>query len=89
MVPIIDPEDDYLTIAAAEEQMALTHDVRQKELHEAHAKLKRESSSRPSTVPDIIHLLVMRVNSIPVYIHTDTETPITTLLILQNLPRCS
>ena len=44
MVPIIDPEDDYLTIAAAEEQMALTHDARQKELHEAHTKLKRESS---------------------------------------------
>ncbi len=45
MVPIIDPEDDYLTIAAAEEQMALTHDARQKELHEAHTKLKRKSYS--------------------------------------------
>lgn len=45
MVPIIDPEDDYLTIAAAEEQMALAHDARQKELHEAHTKLKRKSCS--------------------------------------------
>ena len=43
MVTIIDPEDDYLTIAAAEEQMALTHETRQKELSEAHAKLRRES----------------------------------------------
>ena len=42
MIPIIDPEDDYLTIAAAEEQMALTHGARQKELGEAHAKLRRE-----------------------------------------------
>ena len=44
MVPIIDPEDDYLTIAAAEERMALTHEMRQKELHDAHTKLKRESA---------------------------------------------
>ena len=42
MVPIIDPEDDYLMIAAAEERMALTLEARQKELHEAHIKLKRE-----------------------------------------------
>lgn len=49
MVPIIDPEDDYLTIAAAEEQMAITHDMRQKDLHEAHAKLKREFS--PVSLP--------------------------------------
>ena len=45
MVPIIDPEDDYLTIAAAEERMALTHDARQKELNEAHARLRRECVS--------------------------------------------
>ncbi|KAI0781134.1 hypothetical protein BD413DRAFT_703414, partial [Trametes elegans] len=60
MVPIIDPEDDYLTIAAAEEQMAMTHDARQKDLHEAHAKIKqlarvleaaRTSATRPSTIP--------------------------------------
>ena len=44
MIPIIDPEDDYLTIAAAEEQMAMTQDGRQKELQEAHVKLKREFS---------------------------------------------
>ena len=47
MVPIIDPEDDYLTIAAAEERMALTQDVRQKELHEAHLRLKRGMSRPP------------------------------------------
>ncbi|KAI0670575.1 hypothetical protein C8Q78DRAFT_1154275 [Trametes maxima] len=60
MVPIIDPEDDYLTIAAAEEQMAMTHDVRQKDIHEAQAKMKqlarvleaaRASATRPSTIP--------------------------------------
>ncbi|KAI0374684.1 hypothetical protein BV20DRAFT_384737 [Pilatotrama ljubarskyi] len=60
MVPIIDPEDDYLTIAAAEEQMAMTHDARQKDLHDAHAKIKqlarvleaaRTSATRPSTIP--------------------------------------
>ncbi|KAI0336328.1 hypothetical protein GY45DRAFT_1291007 [Cubamyces sp. BRFM 1775] len=60
MVSIIDPEDDYLTIAAAEEQMAMTHDARQKDLHDAHAKVKqlakvleaaRVSATRPSTIP--------------------------------------
>ncbi|KAI0747927.1 hypothetical protein C8Q80DRAFT_703095 [Daedaleopsis nitida] len=60
MVPIIDPEDDYLTIAAAEERMALTQDTRQKELREAQVKLKqlakvleaaRISAARPSTIP--------------------------------------
>lgn len=43
MIPIMDPEDDYLTIAAAEEQMAMTHESRQKDMHDAHAKVKRES----------------------------------------------
>ncbi len=54
MVPIIDPEDDYLTIAAAEERMAITHETRQRELHEAHVKLKREWSVicyRPTAHP--------------------------------------
>ena len=42
MVLIIDPEHDYLTIAAAEEQMELTNEARQKELSDAHSKLRRE-----------------------------------------------
>ncbi|KAI0807212.1 hypothetical protein C8Q74DRAFT_46266 [Fomes fomentarius] len=60
MVPIIDPEDDYLMIAAAEERMALTQETRHKELHDAHVRLKqlakvleaaRISATRPSTIP--------------------------------------
>lgn len=46
MIPIMDPEDDYLTIAAAEEQMAMTHESRQKDMHDAHVKVKRESHSQ-------------------------------------------
>ncbi|KAI0831099.1 hypothetical protein BC628DRAFT_1352268 [Trametes gibbosa] len=60
MIPIIDPEDDYLTIAAAEEQMAITHEARQKDMHDTAAKVKqlarildaaRASATRPSTLP--------------------------------------
>ncbi|EIW60564.1 uncharacterized protein TRAVEDRAFT_57770 [Trametes versicolor FP-101664 SS1] len=60
MIPIMDPEDDYLTIAAAEEQMAMTHESRQKDMHDAHVKVKqlarkleaaRASATRPSTIP--------------------------------------
>ncbi|OBZ75700.1 putative kinetochore protein spc24 [Grifola frondosa] len=60
MIPIIDPEEDYLTIAAAEEQMAVTEDTRQHELDQAHSKLRslarvleaaRASATRPSTIP--------------------------------------
>ncbi|KAL4251625.1 Kinetochore protein Spc24 [Abortiporus biennis] len=60
MIPIIDPEEDYLTIAAAEEQMSLTEAARKRELDEAQAKLRslarvlesaRISSTRPSSVP--------------------------------------
>lgn len=40
MVPIIDPEEDYLTIAAAEEQMAITEAARKKELGEAQANMR-------------------------------------------------
>lgn len=39
-IPIIDPEEDYLTIAAAEEQMAITEAARKKELDEAQAKMR-------------------------------------------------
>ncbi|THH14714.1 hypothetical protein EW146_g5661 [Bondarzewia mesenterica] len=60
MAPIIDPEDDYLTIAAAEEQMALRAAQRKKELEAAHSNLKslsrifdsaRASSTRSPSVP--------------------------------------
>lgn len=40
MLPIIDPEEDYLTIVAAEEKIASTEARRKKELEEAHANLK-------------------------------------------------
>ncbi|KAI0080559.1 hypothetical protein K474DRAFT_1657704 [Panus rudis PR-1116 ss-1] len=60
MIPIIDPEEDYLTIAAAEEQMAITEAARKKELEDAHNKLRalartldqaRASATRPASVP--------------------------------------
>lgn len=40
MLPIIDPEEDYLTIVAAEEKIAVTEAKRKKELEEAHSNLK-------------------------------------------------
>ncbi|KAJ3008826.1 hypothetical protein NUW54_g3008 [Trametes sanguinea] len=59
MVPIIDPEDDYLTIAAAEEQMATTHDMRQKDIHDAHAKSKSVSDLFGGCIPVCpLHLLI-------------------------------
>ncbi|KAF5387130.1 hypothetical protein D9615_001847 [Tricholomella constricta] len=60
MLPIIDPEEDYLTIVAAEEKIAATAARRKKELEEAHATMKtlskvleaaRVSSTRPASVP--------------------------------------
>ncbi|KAH8107192.1 hypothetical protein BXZ70DRAFT_282286 [Cristinia sonorae] len=60
MIPILDPEDDYLTIAAAEERMSTTKTGRKKELKEADTKLQalvavldaaRKSSTRPDGVP--------------------------------------
>ncbi|TEB31316.1 hypothetical protein FA13DRAFT_1732768 [Coprinellus micaceus] len=60
MLPIIDPEEDYLTIVAAEEKIIASETKRKKELEEAHAKLKgltkvyeaaRISSTRPASVP--------------------------------------
>ncbi|KAF9476323.1 hypothetical protein BDN70DRAFT_882571 [Pholiota conissans] len=60
MLPIIDPDDDYLTIVAAEEKIGLSEARRKKELEEAHANLKaltrameaaRISSTRPASVP--------------------------------------
>lgn len=40
MHPIIDPEEDYLTIVTAEQTFAASEAKRKKELEEAHAKLK-------------------------------------------------
>ena len=40
MRPIIDPEEDYLTIVAAEESIAVSEAKRKKQLEEAHANLK-------------------------------------------------
>jgi hypothetical protein len=40
MRPIIDPEEDYLTIVAAEESIAASEAKRRKHLEEAHANLK-------------------------------------------------
>lgn len=55
MIPIIDPEEDYLTIASAEEQMTITEHARQKELHEAHSKMRGEHS------PEVTHDLNRQV----------------------------
>ncbi|KAF4614710.1 hypothetical protein D9613_003237 [Agrocybe pediades] len=60
MLPIIDPEEDYLTIVSADEQFTASEARRKKELEETHAKLKalmrvleaaRVSSTRPQSVP--------------------------------------
>jgi kinetochore protein Spc24 len=40
MLPIINPEDDYLTIVAAEENIAASEARKKKEFEEAHTKLK-------------------------------------------------
>lgn len=40
MRPIIDPEEDYLTIVAAEESIATAEAKSKKELEEAHATMK-------------------------------------------------
>jgi len=60
MAPIIYPDEDYLTIVAAEERFAESEARRKKEIEGAHANLKalskileaaRLSSTRPTTVP--------------------------------------
>jgi len=40
MLPIINPDDDFLTIVAAEENMATSEARKKKEFEEAHTKLK-------------------------------------------------
>ncbi|KAG6888479.1 hypothetical protein C0995_007905 [Termitomyces sp. Mi166 len=42
MLPIIDPEEDYLTIVAAEEKIAATESRRKKEIEESQGNLKGE-----------------------------------------------
>jgi len=44
MAPIIDPEEDYLTILAAEEQIAAAEARRKKELEGTHSRLKSASN---------------------------------------------
>jgi len=60
MLPIMNPDEDYLTIVAAEEKTASSEARRKKELEEAHVNLKaltraleaaRISCTRPSSVP--------------------------------------
>ena len=43
----MDPEEDYMTIAEAEELMAKTEGVRKKELDDAHAKLRGSHTPNP------------------------------------------
>lgn len=40
MLPIMDPDEDYLTIVAAEESIGASEARRKKELEEAHANLR-------------------------------------------------
>jgi kinetochore protein Spc24, fungi type len=42
MAPIIDPEEDYLTIVAAEERIATSEARRKKDLEDAYNNLKGE-----------------------------------------------
>ncbi|KAF5331054.1 hypothetical protein D9619_006015 [Psilocybe cf. subviscida] len=60
MLPIMDPDEDYLTIVAAEESIGASEARRKKDLEEAHANLRalskileaaRVSSTRPASVP--------------------------------------
>jgi kinetochore protein Spc24 len=44
MLPVMDPEEDYMTIVAAEENISSSETARKKELEEAHAKLKGPSA---------------------------------------------
>jgi len=46
MLPIINPEDDYLTIVAAEENISTSEARKKKEFEEDHTKLKGGSFYR-------------------------------------------
>ena len=43
----MDPEEDYMTIAAAEAKISSSEAARKKELEEAHAKMKGSSTHNP------------------------------------------
>jgi kinetochore protein Spc24 len=51
MAPIIDPEEDFLTILAAEEQIAAAEARRKKELEDLHSNLKCEHIRCPIATP--------------------------------------
>lgn len=48
MLPIIDPEEDYLTIVAAEDKISATESRRKKEIEEAQGNMKGELHSHTS-----------------------------------------
>ncbi|KAF7966205.1 hypothetical protein HWV62_39694 [Athelia sp. TMB] len=47
MAPMLDPDEDYITIAETEQQTVATKAQRKKELEEAHANLKGKNYNRP------------------------------------------
>jgi hypothetical protein len=49
MLPIMNPDDDYLTIVAAEEKIASSEAMRKKELEEVHANLKCSCLAHPQS----------------------------------------
>lgn len=49
---IIDPEEDYMTIAAAEEQMSLTEAARKKDVDQAKMKLRGRLRAHTVLTPD-------------------------------------
>ncbi len=44
-VQIMDPDEEYITIASAEEQMSMTEAARKKEIDETRARMKGECQS--------------------------------------------
>jgi kinetochore protein Spc24 len=50
MLPIMNPDDDYLTIVAAEEKIASSEAKRKKELEEIHTNLKCSFMSFPNPI---------------------------------------
>jgi len=64
MLPIIDPDEDYLTIVAADEQFTASEARRKKELEEAHAKLRGRlctTCSIHKPIANIAHLALSRI----------------------------
>jgi len=52
MLPIMNPDEDYLTIVAAEEKLASSEAKRKKELEEAHVHLKGSLSLTSHPIND-------------------------------------